>query len=293
MNHVIELKKSPCLIALYIEAIFKNKNLTYEYSAISPLKLTVFAKTSQLKKYQKLLKINNDSQILPIFYLQVLAFKLHLKLLNHKHLPFKVTGAIHKENSVTYHKPIYKNDPINFQVSIDKFVKTNTSTQCTILTEAYVSGEIKWQARSTYYHRNSKSEERKKEPHLNTQRNVILQKTLKLSENLGRKFALISGDINPIHMHPMIAKLFGFQSTIIHGMYMSAKTLSPFNIDKSSLPVTVNNTFIKPIELPTRVLIKYSINTCSVEPLANPDSSKPFLISEFTGVNLCSMQKDN
>ncbi|MBY5991872.1 MaoC family dehydratase [Ferrimonas balearica] len=50
--------------------------------------------------------------------------------------------------------------------------------------------------------------------------------TLALAPQVARGYARISGDYNPIHLHRITAKPFGFDAPIAHGMYMVAKMLS-------------------------------------------------------------------
>ena len=47
-----------------------------------------------------------------------------------------------------------------------------------------------------------------------------------LPGDLGRRYASVSGDINPIHMHALTARLFGFPSAIAHGMWTKARCLA-------------------------------------------------------------------
>ncbi|MGI8665665.1 MAG: MaoC family dehydratase, partial [Jatrophihabitans sp.] len=46
--------------------------------------------------------------------------------------------------------------------------------------------------------------------------------------DLGRHYAAVSGDRNPIHLHPLSARLFGFRAAIAHGMWLKARTLAAF-----------------------------------------------------------------
>ena len=41
----------------------------------------------------------------------------------------------------------------------------------------------------------------------------------KLPGDLGRKYAAVSGDHNPIHLYPLTAKALGFPRQIAHGMW--------------------------------------------------------------------------
>jgi acyl dehydratase len=62
----------------------------------------------------------------------------------------------------------------------------------------------------------------------------------------------VSGDLNPIHVHPLSARLFGFPSAIAHGMWTKARCLAAL---EARLPdgYTVEVAFKKPILLPGKV----------------------------------------
>ena len=62
----------------------------------------------------------------------------------------------------------------------------------------------------------------------------------------------MSGDLNPIHVHPLRARLFGFPSAIAHGMWTKARCLAALG---PQLPgaFTVEVAFRRPILLPATV----------------------------------------
>ena len=72
------------------------------------------------------------------------------------------------------------------------------------------------------------------------------------SGDLGRRYGSVSGDLNPIHVHPLTARLFGFKSAIAHGMWTKARCLGAL---QARLPdaFTVEVAFKKPIFLPGKV----------------------------------------
>ena len=47
--------------------------------------------------------------------------------------------------------------------------------------------------------------------------------------DIGRRYAGVSGDRNPIHMHPLSARAFGFPTAIAHGMWSKARCLASFD----------------------------------------------------------------
>jgi acyl dehydratase len=76
--------------------------------------------------------------------------------------------------------------------------------------------------------------------------------TWKLPGDLGRQYAGVSGDRNPIHVHPLSAKLFGFPTAIAHGMWTKARCLAALGprLDET---FTADVAFRKPILLPATV----------------------------------------
>ena len=73
-----------------------------------------------------------------------------------------------------------------------------------------------------------------------------------LPDDLGRRYASVSGDRNPIHMHSLTAKAFGFPRAIAHGMWTKARCIAAL---EPSLPnaYQVDVDFRKPILLPAQV----------------------------------------
>lgn len=72
------------------------------------------------------------------------------------------------------------------------------------------------------------------------------------ARDLGRRYGSVSGDMNPIHLHALTARLFGFPSAIAHGMWTKARCLAALD---GRLPdsFTVEVAFKRPILLPAKV----------------------------------------
>ena len=65
-------------------------------------------------------------------------------------------------------------------------------------------------------------------------------------------YASVSGDINPIHMHSLSAKLFGMPGAIAHGMWLKARCLAALeNLPHG--PHSVEVSFKTPVVLPAKV----------------------------------------
>ena len=47
-----------------------------------------------------------------------------------------------------------------------------------------------------------------------------------LDGGTGRRFAALNGDCNPIHMSSTLAQLFGFRSSVAHGMFLLGRSVA-------------------------------------------------------------------
>ena len=75
-----------------------------------------------------------------------------------------------------------------------------------------------------------------------------------MPDDIGRRYGAVSGDRNPIHLHSLTAKAFGFPSAIAHGMWLKARTLATL---EGRLPdaFTVDVAFKTPVLLPSTIAI--------------------------------------
>jgi acyl dehydratase len=69
--------------------------------------------------------------------------------------------------------------------------------------------------------------------------------------DIGRRYAPVSGDRNPIHLHSLLARPFGFPTAIAHGMWMKARCLAAF---EGWVPETfaIEADFKSPLRIPGR-----------------------------------------
>jgi acyl dehydratase len=100
--------------------------------------------------------------------------------------------------------------------------------------------------------------------------------------DIGRRYAAVSGDRNPIHLHPLTARAFGFPRAIAHGMWLKARTLATI---ESRLPdaFSVDVTFKTPVLLPSTVsLVAAHHDDGWLLDVRNAKSGKPHLSGSVT-----------
>ncbi len=187
---------------------------------------------------------------LPVTYPHVLAFPLHLALMTSGGFPFPAIGLVHIANRIEQLRAIDAGERLSLRVSATEPEPHPRGMSFAILTEARVGEELVWRGTSTNLRRGRGGSERAER----TENAGPLPATVqwRLGGDLGRRYAGVSGDRNPIHMSGPSAKLFGFPRAIAHGMWTKARCLAAL---ESRLPddYAVEVSFRKPILLPSTV----------------------------------------
>jgi acyl dehydratase len=181
---------------------------------------------------------------LPPTYPHVLAFPLHMKLMTDGSFPFSPVGLVHIANSIEVRRPLRVGDTLELRV---RPAEHEAERAFTIVTEARAGGELAWREESTMLRPGGDRAPRALE---DLEGDFVSR--WQLPDDLGRRYASVSGDRNPIHMHSLTAKAFGFPRAIAHGMWTKARCLAAL---EPTLPgaYEVEVEFRKPILLPARV----------------------------------------
>lgn len=190
---------------------------------------------------------------LPATYPHVLAFPLHLALMTDSSFPFGAVGLVHIENRIVQHRRIGVSEPLDLRVRATPLADHPKGRQFTLVSEARVGDELVWEGYSTTLRRGgggasvsgSAGRKSRRQP-------PAASAEWTLPGDLGRRYGAASGDRNPIHMHDLSAKLFGFPHAIAHGMWTKARSLAAL---EGRLPAAyeVEVAFKKPILLPAEV----------------------------------------
>lgn len=94
----------------------------------------------------------------------------------------------------------------------------------------------------------------------------------RLGGDVGRRYGAVSGDRNPIHLHPLGARLFGFPRAIAHGMWTVARCLAEHGAPPAAL---VRAEFRAPVPLPGTVTYTADGQTWGGFELRGDDAPEP------------------
>jgi acyl dehydratase len=194
------------------------------------------------------------SDTLPPTYPHMLAFPMHLRLMTDGRFPLPAMGLVHIANTITVHRPIGLSERLALRVWATPLEPHSRGRQFTIRTEARIGDELVWEESSTNLSRGhgGSRDDAKSLDEPPSSEGLPATATWRLGGDLGRRYGSVSGDLNPIHVHPLSARLFGFPSAIAHGMWTKARCLAALGTELPS-SYTVAVAFRKPILLPATV----------------------------------------
>jgi MaoC dehydratase-like protein len=198
---------------------------------------------------------------LPPTYPHMLAFPLHMAVMADGSFPFGAVGLVHVENRIVQRRRIGLGEELELRVHPTKLEPHPKGRTFTLVTEARAGGERVWEGFSTMLRRGGSQQPPNgtksrhigdKSTHRQGDEELTPNAEWRLGGDLGRRYAAVSGDRNPIHMHSLTAKPLGFRAAIAHGMWTKARCLAAI---ESRLPdaFSVDVRFRKPIFLPGRV----------------------------------------
>ncbi|MFJ2091996.1 MaoC/PaaZ C-terminal domain-containing protein [Streptomyces sp. NPDC087901] len=199
-----------------------------------------------------------EPDALPVTYPHVLAFPLAMRLMARGRFPLPVTGLVHTWIEITAHRTLRPGDHLELTVYAKELTPHRRGTEVTVVTEARLGGELVWESRSGYLSRHATRTGTGTDtttapaPAPAAPEPALPAVTeWQLPAGLGRRYGAASGDRNPIHLHPLTARLFGFPRAIAHGMWTVARCLA--EAPQPHLIRSVRADFKAPVLLPGTV----------------------------------------
>jgi acyl dehydratase len=193
----------------------------------------------------------------PGTYPHVLAFPLHMSLMTDRTFPFSVLGLVHVANRIEVLAPIAVGDPLELIAWAEDLRPHRRGRQFDMVAEARSGGALAWRGRSTYLKQGGgdDSDSAPKRDRVEVPDELPATAQWRVPGDVGRRYAEVSGDRNPIHMHSVPARLFGFPGKIAHGMWTKARCLAAFD-GRVPAAYAVEAEFRSPLLIPGRAALR-------------------------------------
>lgn len=256
MQRTIQLKKltNPAELYARIATTFLKKGkgdlpdiaIHLDKASLSP---------NNIKKYNKICGFNH-TLIIPATYIHAYIFPLHTNLLSQPDVPFPLPGLIHYANSIKQYRPLYVGEEFSVTCKLGNLIAHDKGQAFEVLSYIDVNGNRIWEDTSIYLYKGKEGIGKILEWNQPTLHENCIKESWSLYQNLGLEFAIASGDFNPIHLHPITAKIFGFERHIIHGMWSVGRILALME-KRMSERFELTASFKTPIYLPASVIFRH------------------------------------
>ena len=180
--------------------------------------------SKELNAYNRLCSWE-DNECFPLCFPYVMGGALHLQLL--KLLPVPAMGLLHLRSEIKLLKAIDMTSPCELVCRTGESTISPQGYEFEALSFLEQGGEICWSCKATFLRRgnfsgatDSQTSTLRKLDYLNPQGSFYVPR------NIGRKYARLCGDYNPIHISTPTAWLFGLKRSIAHGMWVVARAIA-------------------------------------------------------------------
>ncbi|MEU3334006.1 MaoC/PaaZ C-terminal domain-containing protein [Streptomyces sp. NPDC006668] len=206
---------------------------------------------ARLAAYERVCGFATGDDALPLTYPHVLGFPLAMRLMSDRCFPLPLLGLVHTSVDITRRRSLPATGTYELAVYVGGLEPHRRGTEASVITEVRdgrEGGDVVWESRSTYLARHRTHAEPSAERAERAPLPVLAE--WRLAGDVGRRYGAASGDRNPIHLHPLTARLFGFPRAIAHGMWTVARCLAAHGAPD---PVRVRAEFRAPVLLPGTV----------------------------------------
>lgn len=250
------------------------------------------------ENYHKLVAWNSGiASVIHPNYLQVLTLPMQLSMMVSKPFPFKPMGLVHLANEIHVNELPEQNAELTLRTSFDGLQAHKRGYVFALKSEGFIGRELAIAATSYYLARIKHDVLTATKPDLavstlDTQQLLPTLGTIDpegdtflypstFEQGIGRRYARVSGDYNPIHLSRWSAKLLGFRRAIAHGMYSKAVCVSMlakndvFSCRTANPSIFANKViatqFVQPIYLPSEAQIQVGRTKLSSKGISNDE----------------------
>ncbi len=272
----MKLTSQPSLGGLYVRALLARKpkyvpeghSVPRLEGSLAPVRID----PGHLAQYRAVTGWRRDE--VPLTYPHVLASGLHLSMLTSPDFPVKLLGLVHLSNRIEQRASLPTSLEGSFVATLEGHRETERGQEFELHTELRVGADVPWREVSTFLARKQRQGPKTavvREPRPAPERTFEFD----APAGLGRRYGRLAGDLNPIHVSDLTAKLFGFPRAIAHGMWSLARCVAELELSGAC---TLDAQFKLPVLLPAHLVLE---RTGSSLTLLDAQREKPHLAATF------------
>ena len=251
----IVVNKLPSSISLSLGALRSSskKNVAVDaMPAVTYVRPRVVVNGRHVASYAKVCGFTPAHGV-PITYLFTQAFPLAMMLFGSKACPWPAMGIVHLSNRIEQMDRINAGDELRLELSTGALYAHDKGQVFMLHFKAFRGDALVWQNDMTALRMGVKNPRGPKyESQMGDAAVLSHQADFFAAAGIGRRYGRVSGDINPIHLTALTAKLLGFRKAIAHGMWTKARALATLMPREEVTKAEVVVDFKTPLFLPAK-----------------------------------------
>jgi acyl dehydratase len=215
---------------------------------------------------------------IPIAFPQLPIMALHIDLLSQWSFPVRALGLVHQGAVIEVLGELPVGGPWDVRAAVSGGRHVRAGLEFDVSGEVSVGGVVRWRSTSIYLSRSraASGAEESDVLQLDSAGPWASEVAIHVPEGTGRAFGRVTGDINPIHLHAVPAKAFGFPQAIAHGWWTTGRAAAELGVDEAVSGRRLEIAFRRPIVLPsTPILCSRVQSSGGVEFAVFPGSPVP------------------
>jgi len=250
------LATPPALPGLFLRAALRRGMRSQPWPNLG-LRCALSVEPKHLARYRQVCGIA-ASAYLPAAYPHILAFPLQMQLLTDARFPLPLLGLVHVQNRVRVLRPLGGLGPFTVSVEVGALQPHSKGGVFSLITRLEDQLGLLWEGESRMLCRGLSVPGVAVNPAAPTPLPLSEVAQWAPAADIGRRYARVAGDFNPIHLCAATAKLFGFPRAIAHGFWNKARTLAELQQHLPNAGYELSVRFQQPLLLPGAVTLQAS-----------------------------------
>lgn len=197
-----------------------------------------------------------DTPGVPLTYPQLLTFPLVMAYLSSADCPWPAVGTVHLANAIEQRDPLRAGEAVAVELRTGALRAHEKGQVFDLELQIVRDGDWIWRGTQTLLRRGVLHA--CGSPYVSALgEDALLQRVIELEvpPGIGKQYARVSGDYNPMHWSYLGARFLGFRRMIAHGLWTQARSLAALLPSASPHAATLLTEFGSPLLLPGRVAV--------------------------------------
>jgi acyl dehydratase len=227
-------------------------------------------------------------QGVPLLYPQMLTFSLVMEFFASEHCPWPAMGTVHLANRVVQHARLDAGETLRVEMRTGQLLAHEKGQVFNLEFSMTRDGFRVWEGTQTLLRLGVREPAGQAfSSALTLEHPLSYQATFSVPSDIGRRYGAVSGDLNPIHLSALSARLFGFRQAIAHGLWTKARALAAMLPNQPLEMAEVVAEFKTPLYLPGRASLWATRQVTGQQPhnalfeVRNAKGDKPHLRAQL------------